>query len=164
MHGWAGSGTYFDETVAALDQTRTRSTTFDLRGHGRSPGGGCEWSLDLIADDAVAVMDAAGIERAVVVGFSMSGKFAQYLTCAAPDRVRGQVLVAGVPAGEIPLPPELLEDWYARAGNGDRMVDLMRELVPGALDEEALAQFGREAAVVPREALEGTMDTCITTS
>jgi pimeloyl-ACP methyl ester carboxylesterase len=164
LHGWAGSGAYFDETIAALDQTRTRATTFDLRGHGRSPEGGAAWSLDEIGADAVAVMDAAGIDTAVLVGFSMSGKFAQYVSCVAPERVRGQILVAGVPAGEIPLPAELLDDWYARAGNETRMVDLMRELVPGPMDDDALARFGREAALVSRQALEGSMNACIATS
>jgi 3-oxoadipate enol-lactonase/4-carboxymuconolactone decarboxylase len=164
LHGWAGSGAYFDETIAALDQTRTRATTFDLRGHGRSGDGSAEWSLDLIADDTLAVMDAAEIDAAVLVGFSMSGKFAQYVTLAAPDRVRGQILVAGSPAGEIPLPPDVIEDWCARAGSPERMVDLMNELVPGPKDEEALARFGREAALISREALEGTMAACLPTS
>jgi 3-oxoadipate enol-lactonase len=164
LHGWAGSGAYFDETIDHLDLSRTRATTFDLRGHGRSPDGESAWSLDLVAEDALAVMDAAGIERAVLVGFSMSGKFAQYIACVAPERVAGQILVAGAPAGEIPLPAELLDDWYGRAGSAERMVDLMREFVPGPADELALERFGREAALVPRAALEGSMTACISTS
>jgi pimeloyl-ACP methyl ester carboxylesterase len=164
LHGWAGSGAYFEETVGQLDPARTRATTFDLRGHGRSGDGSSAWSLDLIAQDTLSVMDAAAIERAVLVGFSMSGKFVQYVACVAPERVRGQILVAGVPAGEIPLPPEMLDDWYARAGSAERMVELIRALVPGPVDEDALARFGREAALVPREVLEGTMTACIASS
>ena len=34
MHGWAGSGRYFDATIEQLDLTRARAVTFDLRGHG----------------------------------------------------------------------------------------------------------------------------------
>src|SRR3954451_8880423 len=36
MHGWAGSGSYFDGVVEQLDGTRFRAITFDLRGHGDS--------------------------------------------------------------------------------------------------------------------------------
>ena len=33
MHGWAGSGRYFDATIEHLDLTRLRAVTYDLRGH-----------------------------------------------------------------------------------------------------------------------------------
>src|SRR6266705_3004443 len=78
LHGWAGSGAYFDETVAALDLEHVRATSLDLSGHGGSPGGDGDWSLDRIDDAIVSVADAVGARRSVVLGFSMGGKFAQY--------------------------------------------------------------------------------------
>ena len=39
VHGWAGSGTYFAETIAALDLDHVRVVSLDLSGHGDSPGG-----------------------------------------------------------------------------------------------------------------------------
>ena len=36
MHGWAGSGAYFDEMLKYLDLSGLRVTTVDLRGHGAS--------------------------------------------------------------------------------------------------------------------------------
>jgi pimeloyl-ACP methyl ester carboxylesterase len=164
LHGWAGSAAYFDETVAHLDPARTRAVTYDMRGHGASGKDTASFSLDRLAADALAVMDATGLEEAVLVGFSMSGKLAQYVACVAPSRVRGLLPVAGSPAGEIPLPAELLEDWYARAGSAERMVELVRAYVAGPVDEAALARFGRDAALVPRLALEGTMSACLATS
>ena len=164
LHGWAGSAAYFDETLSYLDPTRTRAVTFDMRGHGASAKKTTDYSLDRIAGDVLAVMDATGLDEAVVVGFSMSGKFAQYVTCIEPSRVRGQVLVAGAPAGEIPLSDAMLRDWYARAGDAGQMIELVRGFCAGPVDERALARFGQQAAVVPRSALEGTMTTCITTS
>jgi pimeloyl-ACP methyl ester carboxylesterase len=164
IHGWAGSGAYFDETVGHLDPARTRAVTFDLRGHGASDKETTDYSLDRMADDTLAVMDAAGLDQAVIVGYSMSGKFALYVTCRAPSRVLGQVLVAGSPASEIPLPGELLTDWYSREGSSEQMVELVRGVAAGPVDESALARFGRDAAVIPRSALEGTMTACIETS
>jgi pimeloyl-ACP methyl ester carboxylesterase len=164
VHGWAGSAAYFDETCGYLDHTRTLAVTFDMRGHGASGKQTTNYSLDRIADDTLAIMDATGLDEVVVVGFSMSGKFAQYISCIEPSRVRGQVLVAGAPAGEIPLPDDMLSDWYSRAGNAEQMIDLVRGFVAGPVDEAALERFGQAAAIVPRPALEGTMRACIATS
>ena len=36
MHGWAGSGSYFDEVVAELDLNALQVVTMDFRGHGDS--------------------------------------------------------------------------------------------------------------------------------
>src|SRR3712207_851954 len=77
LHGWAGSGAYFDQTVALLDPTRVRAITIDLRGHGDSGRTDQGYTLDQLTDDALAVADAAGATRFVLAGFSMSGKFAQ---------------------------------------------------------------------------------------
>ncbi len=164
LHGWAGSAAYFDETLNYLDPTRTHAVTFDMRGHGASDKGTTDYSLDRIAGDVVAVMDATGLDEAVIVGFSMSGKFAQYVACLEPSRVRGQMLVAGAPAGEIPLPDDILRSWYARAGDAGQMIELVRGFIAGPVDERALVRFGQQAAAVSRSALEGTMTTCITTS
>ena len=105
MHGWAGSGRYFDATIEQLDLTRVRAVTFDLRGHGRSDPAAGGFTLDRIAADALAVADAAGLDEFVVLGFSMSAKFAQYLALAAPERVGGLILVAGCPAARSRSPP-----------------------------------------------------------
>src|SRR5712691_3158681 len=107
MHGWAGSGSYFDETLEHLDLSRMRAITFDFRGHGDS-GPGDAYGLDDLTADVIAVADDAGADEFALVGFSMSGKFAQYVSSRYPERVLGQVLVAGCPVGELPLPPELL--------------------------------------------------------
>jgi len=56
---------------------------------GRSPGGA---SLDDFADAAVADMDAAGIDRAAVVGLSMGGYVAFRLQARRPERVAALVL------------------------------------------------------------------------
>ncbi|MFL5301696.1 MAG: alpha/beta fold hydrolase, partial [Anaeromyxobacteraceae bacterium] len=164
LHGWAGSGAYFDQTVGYLDHGRTRAVTFDLRGHGDSGKATADYSLDRIARDTLTVMDAAGLDQAVITGFSMSGKFAQYLACSEPSRVLGQVLVAGAPAAEIPLPGDVLDDWYARAGSAGQMIELVRRFVARPVDEAALERFGQDAALVPRPALEGTLSACIGTS
>jgi 3-oxoadipate enol-lactonase len=70
---------------------RHRVITFDNRGTGESdvkPG----FSLKQMAADGLAVMDAAGVERAHVYGVSMGGGIAAELAVQAPQRVISLVL------------------------------------------------------------------------
>ena len=157
LHGWAGSGRYFEETIAALDTSRLRAITFDLRGHGRSDDHD-DLTLDRIARDGLAVADAAGAGPLVLVGFSMGARFALYLAARAPERVAGLVLVAGCPTGEIPLPPELLADWCGRRGDAWRMADLLRSFSKRPVDPAVLDRFGQDAARIPLAALQGTLE------
>src|SRR5882762_5729152 len=101
MHGWGGSGASFDEILKCVDLSGLRVTTVDLRGHGASDKPEGTYLLDRLAQDMLSVADAIGARAFVVVGYSMSAKFAQYLACVAPERILGQVLIAGCPAGEI---------------------------------------------------------------
>ena len=103
MHGWAGSGEYFNRLIDHLDLSRVRAITYDMRGHGDSDKPDMELSLDRLARDGLTVADAVGASTFVTVGFSMSGKFAQYLAVLEPTRVEGLILVAGAPAAEIPF-------------------------------------------------------------
>jgi len=164
MHGWAGSGAYFNMLLEHLDHTRLRAVTFDFRGHGDSGRPDDGYTLDRFADDVIAVADAAGTDMFVLVGFSMSGKFAQYVSSRYPARVLGQVLVAGCPVGELPLPPGLVEDWYARAGSSERMIDIVRSFATQPITQNILDDFGRDAARVPLVALRGTMEAVTATS
>jgi len=164
LHGWAGSGRYFQKTAECLDKSRTRVVTFDFRGHGDSGRADSGYTLDQLADDALAVADAAGSERFAVVGYSMSGKFAQYVAVEHPDRVLGQVLVAGCPAFALPLPPELLADWYGREGNAVAMAEIPRMYASQPIAEDVLSRCGADAARVPLVALRGTIELVSTTS
>ena len=67
---------------------------FDNRGSGRSSMPDAPYSIELMAADAVGVMDAAGIGAATLIGISMGGSIALALTLAHPERVRGLVLVS----------------------------------------------------------------------
>jgi len=69
-----------------------QAVALDNRGAGRSDKPLDTYSLEQMAMDAVAVLDAAGIETAHVVGASMGGAIAQMLTIGFPERVRSLTL------------------------------------------------------------------------
>ena len=64
----------------------------DTRGHGASDAPAGDYSLDDLADDALAVLDAADVPRAAVCGVSLGGMTAMTLALRAPERVSALVL------------------------------------------------------------------------
>ncbi|MFB3979234.1 alpha/beta hydrolase [Microbacterium proteolyticum] len=75
----------------------------DLRGRGRSADIDGPLGMAAHADDLAAVLDATGVERAVVVGHSMGAFVSAVLADRHPDRVERVVLVdGGLP---LDLPP-----------------------------------------------------------
>jgi pimeloyl-ACP methyl ester carboxylesterase len=80
-------------TVPALAGHR-RVLTFDNRGVGRSSRLGWLYTTAEMADDAAAVLDAAGVAAAHVYGLSLGGMAAQQLALRHPERVASLVLGA----------------------------------------------------------------------
>lgn len=69
-----------------------RVLRMDMRGHGGSDSPPGDYTLEQIAADALAVLDAAGVEKAAVCGLSLGGMTAMTLALAAPARVSSLIL------------------------------------------------------------------------
>lgn len=102
----------------------------DNRGVGRSDLPQRPWTMGEMADDVAAMLEAAGVEQAIVAGISMGGMIAQHVALRHPARVAGLVLMAttaGLPYGTLPE------------------FDMIRNLIGSALirrrDLEALARL-----------------------
>jgi len=100
IHAGVSDRRSWDSVVGALTP-RHRCVAFDQRRFGETlyePENG--WSP---VADALAVMDAAAMGRAVVIGCSMGGSRALDLVLAAPDRVAGLVLIGTGVRGAPPF-------------------------------------------------------------
>ncbi len=71
---------------------RYRAILPDNRGTGLSDKPWRAFSASEVADDAIAVLDAAGVDRAHVIGGSFGGMVAQHLTLNYPERVKSLLL------------------------------------------------------------------------
>ena len=103
LHGQPGLGSDWAQLLDRLPaQVREHAIAMDRPGHGANPAPGGD--LDVSADAVIAELDAAGVERAVLVGHSYGGGVALRVAARFPDRVSALILLASVG-------PDCLNGW-----------------------------------------------------
>src|SRR5205807_2198922 len=94
-----------------------KTVALDNRGVGRSDMPPGPYPIAVMASDAAAVLDAAGLERAHIFGISMGGMIAQEFALQYPKRVRSLILGRTTPGGPLAVraEPEATQMLMARA-------------------------------------------------
>jgi non-heme chloroperoxidase len=122
--------------VLPLLPTRYHAYALDQRGHGDAERPACCYTVDDFAADAVAFLDATGIQRATLVGHSGSCFVARRVAVTHPERV-ARLVLSGSPAGSLPeqvavglqatvraladpVPADFVRRFQAGAAVGDR--------------------------------------------
>ncbi len=122
LHGWPYDIHSYADVIPLLTAAGYRVIVPHLRGFGTTRFLSDETVRNgeqaALAADTIALMDALGIERAVVAGFDWGARTADIVGALWPERCKGVVSVSGYlvgsqAAGKLPLPPaaELLW-WY----------------------------------------------------
>lgn len=93
VSGLGGSAGFWDGSAVTLARS-FRVIRFDQRGIGASTPGEGPCTIDRLAQDCLAVLDAAGSKRAVLLGHSTGGCIGQSLARQAPERLDGLILSA----------------------------------------------------------------------
>ncbi len=98
-----------------------RLILFDRRGTGLSDGAGEPYTLQQEADDALAVLDAVGSERAALFTYGLGGPVAALLAAERPDRVGALIMYASIaralwaPDYDWAMTREERSEWIERA-------------------------------------------------
>jgi pimeloyl-ACP methyl ester carboxylesterase len=106
----------------------------DLWGHGQSdvvPH--APYSVQQLAEDHIALLDALGIEKAIVMGLSVGGMWATSLALEHPNRVKALVLMGT----DVGCEPEDKQTQYLH------MIDVIEHMgkVPEAMVDTILSMF-----------------------
>lgn len=109
VHGFGGAKEDFDDHVDDL-ATDHHVVVFDHRGHGESdaPAGPEAYSLDRLAADTLAVVEAHGLRDLRLLGHSMGGMVTRRLVLAHPDRAHALVFMDTSPGPPPGIDPDLV--------------------------------------------------------
>lgn len=130
LHGFPLNRSMWDAQVPALVGTH-RVIRPDLRGHGESPAPDAVYTMDLMADDVVEMLDGLGIVEPVVLGgLSMGGYVALALALNHPARVRGLILADTRAAADSPEAAARREETARSVLKTGDLGELVETMVP----------------------------------
>ena len=121
LHGWPYDIHSYAEVTPVLAAAGYRVIVPFARGYGttrfRSDGTVRNGQQAVLAVDVIALMDALGIDRAILGGFDWGGRSADIVAALWPDRCQALVSVSGYligsqAAGAVPLPPAAEHVWW----------------------------------------------------
>lgn len=172
LHGALGAGRQLDPLAERLTEEGRRVHVVELEGHGSTPARGRVFAIEHFAENVVEAMDARGIERAAIFGYSMGGYVALHLAATRPERVE-RVVTLGTkfrwdpetaerearrldPAGirdKIPRFADTLAARHASAGGWEgvlvRTASLLRALgAQPVLDDAVLGSLAQPVRVM----------------
>lgn len=158
LHGWMVTGRIYDRLIASMDLDGMRLLIPDLRGAGASAASRGGYGHARMGRDVLAIADAEGADRFVLVGHSMGGQLAQWISCEAPDRVLGQLLMCPVPAVGQPMPAALRWLFHESPGDAEKLASIL-EISSLQLTEEVRRETLDEALSLSSSYLRGTFET-----
>lgn len=80
------------EEQAAFFSPHFNVLRYDTRGHGKSEVTQGEYSIEMLANDVIDLLDKLGIEKVLFCGISMGGLIGQYLGIHAPQRIHKLII------------------------------------------------------------------------
>jgi pimeloyl-ACP methyl ester carboxylesterase len=123
IHCWGCSSDEWADSIAPLAANH-RVIALDLAGHGRSGKGRAAWTVPAFVADIRAVLGSLGVDKAILVGHSMSG----------PIAIEAAVEMPGKIVGVIPI--DTLQDVSEPqdAAENAKLFAAMRADFPGTVD------------------------------
>lgn len=153
-HGLLADHTMWDGLVQ-LVAPHHRVLRYDLRGHGRSSVPALPWTMSRLATDAVALLDALGLQKVHFIGSSLGGMIGQQLGALHGDRLLSLTLAN---TGAVQPAPTAWDERIAvaRAKGTAALADgtLQRWFTP-AFAQQAPTELQRMRDILSGTAVEG---------
>jgi 3-oxoadipate enol-lactonase len=131
LHGFTGAKEDFTDWLDPLAGAGWHAVALDHRGHGASskPASEEAYSFEILAYDAVRLIDTLGWRRFALLGHSMGGMVAQFVALGAPERLDALVLMDTDHGPIQGLDPQLVDGAVAvvRTSGIDALADILAE-------------------------------------
>lgn len=112
LHGLTATRRYVVMGSRSLERSGHRVIAYDARGHGRSsPADDGTYDYEHLATDLESVLDAAGLERAILAGASMGAHTALRFALDHPERAQALALITPAFEPDRPLDARELARW-----------------------------------------------------
>ncbi len=154
LHGLTATRRYVVMGSKALERSGHRVIQYDARAHGHSSPApaSADYTYDLLGDDAIAVMDGRGVDRAVIAGASMGAHTLLNVALRYPERVAGIVVITPAYSGDPVQERARLARWDVlsdalRRGGVDAFVEAY------GVPQTGTPEFARTVATVTRQRL-----------
>ena len=154
-HSLGSSAVMWGPQLAALSQ-RYRVLLYDTRGHGGSAAPAGPYSLDMLGDDAIALLDALRLDRVHWVGLSMGGMIGQNLALRAPGRLASLTLCDTT--AQIPAEAQAMWDERIAAARDEGMTALAEATMQRWFTPDYLAQAPRAVDDIRAQFLDTPVD------
>ena len=170
IHCWRGDHTFWRKQASEFSSNH-RLILVDLPGHGQSDKPKVEYTQAFFVRAVEAVMNHAGVERAVIVGHSMGACVARQFALKHPDMTTGVVIVDGA-LFEMPKDAEARAKWQSEfkgftdqfmgpdgETNTEKFIrSLLVPSTPPEIKEEVVTTIMATPAYVGQSAMKNIMD------
>jgi pimeloyl-ACP methyl ester carboxylesterase len=159
VHGWCGNLDHWRFQVPAL-KDRARLVLVDLPGHGSSDKPETAYTMEFFANAVDAVMKEAGVDQAVLAGFSMGASVICRYYRQFPNKVLALVAVDGALRGFDPTPQqrEELIGRFRGPDYLDKARGFLTAMFPNAGTEALRDRVLEDAAKTPRYVMAGAFE------
>ena len=170
LHGYPLSGALFARVVDTLSQ-KNLVVTVDHRGYGQSEAPKAPDSVEIYADDALAVLDELKLDKAAVGGMSMGGPITFAMHKKAPERFAGLILIDTAAMKASPAEAGLwngMASWVEEKGVDPIIPFLLPQMLTGKTRQDMpevadylkkiMKQCSKEAAIGGAKALANRPD------
>jgi pimeloyl-ACP methyl ester carboxylesterase len=166
MHGWGGngSGSFWNQLLRHIDTNDLCMVTVDLRGHSRSEHTRDGFTTERFAEDMFDLATHLKVDRLIVVGYSMSARWAQWMSSVRPDQISGQILIAPVPALALAFPDGMVDDWIGKVSTREGFHGLERQFMKQLVPSDILDDCFNAIEGTPEHTLRETLKMCTETS
>lgn len=128
LHGWLSDKGVYDHIAPLFEHARCTVARMDFRGYGLSRNQQGNYTIEEIADDALALANTLGWNAFHVLGHSMGGMVIQKMALKAPSRILSGIAAAPVAASGFEMDEGTRAYFMSAADNDEALIEIFNIL------------------------------------